>query len=43
MKFDSSGMTRRRDTKIFYPKTEEEVFELLGLEYIEPMWRNADV
>jgi hypothetical protein len=43
MKFDSAGITRRRDTKLFYPKTEKEVFDVLGLEYVEPRWRNADV
>lgn len=43
MKFDSSGITRRYDSKAFYPKTEKEVFDLLRLEWIDPMWRNADV
>ncbi|KAI0827661.1 Nucleotidyltransferase [Trametes gibbosa] len=43
MKFDSSGVTRRYDSKEFYPKTEKEVFELLGLEWVDPTWRNADL
>ncbi|CAL1711990.1 unnamed protein product [Somion occarium] len=43
MKFDSSGITRRHDSKPFYPKTEKEVFELFGLEWVGPTWRNADV
>ncbi|KAI0090579.1 Nucleotidyltransferase [Irpex rosettiformis] len=42
MKFDSSGITRRYDSKPFYPKTEKEVFDLLGLEWVGPTWRNAD-
>ncbi|KAH9856763.1 Nucleotidyltransferase [Lenzites betulinus] len=43
MKFDSSGITRRYDSKEIYPKTEKEVFELLGLEWVDPTWRNADL
>ncbi|TFK87051.1 Nucleotidyltransferase [Polyporus arcularius HHB13444] len=43
MKFDSSGITRRYDSKEFFPKTEKEVFDLLGLEWVEPKWRNADL
>ncbi|KAI0785852.1 Nucleotidyltransferase [Abortiporus biennis] len=43
MKFDSSGITRRRDSKQFFPKTEKEVFDLFGLEWIDPTLRNADV
>lgn len=43
MKFDSSGITRRYDSKPFYPKTEKEVFDLFGLEWVDPVWRNADV
>ncbi|PIL32799.1 hypothetical protein GSI_04916 [Ganoderma sinense ZZ0214-1] len=43
MKFDSSGITRRYDSKEFYPKTEREVFDLLGLEWVDPTWRNADL
>ncbi|TBU40726.1 Nucleotidyltransferase [Dichomitus squalens] len=43
MKFDSSGITRRYDSKEFYPKTEKEVFELLGLQWVDPTWRNADL
>ncbi|KAI0333302.1 Nucleotidyltransferase [Cubamyces sp. BRFM 1775] len=43
MKFDSSGITRRYDSKEIYPKTEKEVFDLFGLEWVDPMWRNADL
>ncbi|KAI1785267.1 Nucleotidyltransferase [Ganoderma leucocontextum] len=43
MKFDSSGITRRYDSKEFYPKTEKEVFDLLGMEWVDPTWRNADL
>lgn len=35
--------TRRRDSKLFFPMTEAAVFELLGLEWIHPTYRNADV
>ncbi|CCM02941.1 uncharacterized protein FIBRA_05056 [Fibroporia radiculosa] len=42
MKFDSSGITRRYDSKQFFPKTEKEAFNLLGLEWIDPTLRNAD-
>ncbi|KAK7691335.1 hypothetical protein QCA50_004729 [Cerrena zonata] len=43
IKFDSSGITRRYDSKPFYPGTEKEVFDLLGLEWVDPTWRNTDV
>jgi DNA polymerase mu len=43
LKFDSSGITRRHDSKRFYPKSEVEVFEMVGLEWIDPTLRNADV
>ncbi|OBZ65065.1 DNA-directed DNA/RNA polymerase mu [Grifola frondosa] len=42
MKFDSSGITRRYDSKVFFPKTEKEVFDLFELEWIDPTLRNAD-
>ncbi|KAF9031210.1 Nucleotidyltransferase [Hymenopellis radicata] len=42
LKFDSSGITRRRDSKLFFPRTEKEVFDLLGLPWIDPTLRNAD-
>ncbi|KIY69465.1 Nucleotidyltransferase [Cylindrobasidium torrendii FP15055 ss-10] len=41
-KFDSSGITRRRDSKLYLPRTEEEVFHMLGLPWIDPTLRNAD-
>ncbi|KAI0764354.1 Nucleotidyltransferase [Trametes elegans] len=43
MKFDSSGITRRYDSKEIFPKTEKEVFDLFGLEWVDPVWRNADL
>ncbi|KXN87482.1 DNA-directed DNA/RNA polymerase mu [Leucoagaricus sp. SymC.cos] len=43
MKFDSSGLTRRHDSKFFIPKSEEDVFRILGLEWIDPTMRNANV
>ncbi|KAL6304931.1 Nucleotidyltransferase [Sparassis latifolia] len=42
MKFDSSAITRRYDSKQFFPKTEKEVFDLFELEWIDPTLRNAD-
>ena len=35
--------TRRHDTKRFLPKSEKEVFDILGLPWIDPTMRNADV
>ncbi|KAF7362250.1 DNA-directed DNA/RNA polymerase mu [Mycena venus] len=43
MKFDSSGITRRRDSKQYFPRSEQEVFDILGLEWIDPTMRNADL
>ncbi|KAI6046446.1 hypothetical protein EDC04DRAFT_2631014 [Pisolithus marmoratus] len=43
MKFDSSGISRRRDSKLYFPKSEREVFEMLGLTYVHPSLRNADM
>ncbi|KZO98779.1 Nucleotidyltransferase [Calocera viscosa TUFC12733] len=43
MKFDSSGLTRLRDTQPIYVDSEQQVFELLGLEYVPPHLRNADM
>ncbi|KAJ6495814.1 hypothetical protein C8R47DRAFT_1069650 [Mycena vitilis] len=42
MKFDSAGMTRRRNSKQYFPRSEQEVFDILGLEWMEPALRNAD-
>ncbi|KZP27630.1 Nucleotidyltransferase [Athelia psychrophila] len=41
LKFDSAGITRRRDAKAYYPRSEKEVFDLLGLEMVPPHLRNA--
>lgn len=38
-----SGRTRRYDSKEFFPKSEKEAFDLFGLEWVEPIWRNADL
>nr|BAD89435.1 DNA polymerase mu [Coprinopsis cinerea] len=43
MKFDSNGLTRRHDTRLYLPKSEKEVFSILGLDWIDPTMRNADV
>ncbi|KAG2159155.1 uncharacterized protein EDB93DRAFT_1237870 [Suillus bovinus] len=42
MKFDSSGISRRHDSKLYYPRTERDVFKVLGLVYVHPTLRNAD-
>ncbi|KAG1824339.1 uncharacterized protein BJ212DRAFT_1423397 [Suillus subaureus] len=42
MKFDSSGISRRHDSKLYHPRTERDVFKVLGLIYIHPTLRNAD-
>ncbi|KAM6502527.1 DNA polymerase mu [Amanita muscaria] len=43
MKFDSTGLTRRHDSKLLIPKNEKEVFDILGLEWVDPTMRNADI
>ncbi|EUC66290.1 finger of DNA polymerase lambda domain protein [Rhizoctonia solani AG-3 Rhs1AP] len=43
LKFDSGGITRLRDSKPIVAYSEEEVFSKLGLKYVEPAFRNADV
>ncbi|KAH7101561.1 Nucleotidyltransferase [Auriculariales sp. MPI-PUGE-AT-0066] len=42
-KFNDSGILRLRDTKFIPVRSEREVFDVVGLEYIEPQWRNADL
>jgi len=42
MKFDSTGLNRRHDSKLFYPKSEKDVFDILGLQWVDPTLRNAD-
>ncbi|VDC00335.1 unnamed protein product [Peniophora sp. CBMAI 1063] len=42
MKFDSSGISRRRDSKLFHPRSEKEIFDMFGLAWIPPELRNAD-
>ncbi|KAG1739124.1 uncharacterized protein EDB91DRAFT_1135971 [Suillus paluster] len=42
MKFDSSGISRRHDSRLYYPRTERDVFKVLGLLYVHPTLRNAD-
>ncbi|KAG9119524.1 hypothetical protein FRC07_005413 [Ceratobasidium sp. 392] len=43
MKFDSGGITRQRDSEPIMAYSEQDVFKELGLEYVEPEMRNADV
>ncbi|KAF9451531.1 DNA polymerase mu [Macrolepiota fuliginosa MF-IS2] len=42
LKFDSSGLTRRHDSKLFVPKSEEDVFKILGLDWVDSTMRNAN-
>ncbi|KAH9021225.1 Nucleotidyltransferase [Lactarius hengduanensis] len=42
LKFDSTGITRRRDSKLFYPRSEKEVFDIIGLPWVDPTLRNTD-
>ncbi|PVF97046.1 Nucleotidyltransferase [Serendipita vermifera] len=41
-KFDSSGLTRRRDMARITVYSERHLFDTLGLPYIEPRYRNCD-
>ncbi|KAH9067627.1 Nucleotidyltransferase [Lactarius vividus] len=34
--------TRRRDSKLFYPRSEKEVFDIIGLPWVDPTLRNTD-
>ncbi|CAE7154066.1 unnamed protein product [Rhizoctonia solani] len=43
LKFDSGGITQLKDSKPIVAYSEEEVFSKLGLKYVEPAFRNADV
>lgn len=38
-----TNSTRRHDCKIFIPKSEQDVFDILGLEWIDPTLRNANL
>jgi len=42
LKFDSTGITHRHNEKPIVAHSEEEVFKILGLEWIDPLMRNAD-
>lgn len=42
LKFDSTGITRRRDSQLFYPQSEKEVFDIIGLPWVAPTLRNTD-
>ena len=35
--------TRRRDSQLFYPQSEKEVFDIIGLPWVDPTLRNTDV
>jgi DNA polymerase IV len=41
-KFDSSGLTRRRDAARIAVRSERHLFQLVGLPYIDPIYRNCD-
>lgn len=40
---NAADSTRRHDSKAFIPKSEKEVFDMLGLEWIDPILRNANL
>jgi len=42
LKFDSSGITRRRDSRLIYPRSEKEVFDVIGVPWVDPTLRNTD-
>jgi len=42
LKFDSSAITRRRDSQLIYPRSEKEVFDIIGLPWVDPTLRNTD-
>ncbi|KAI0251130.1 hypothetical protein BJV78DRAFT_489289 [Lactifluus subvellereus] len=42
LKFDSSAITRRRDSHLIYPRSEKEVFDIIGLPWVDPTLRNTD-
>jgi len=35
--------TRRRDSQLIYPRSEKEVFDIIGLPWVHPTLRNTDV
>ncbi|KAG8985874.1 hypothetical protein FRB93_005600 [Tulasnella sp. JGI-2019a] len=41
--FDSTGICRLSDTTPIYARSEQDVFDILGLEYVDPTLRNADL
>ncbi|KAG8932614.1 hypothetical protein FRC02_000864 [Tulasnella sp. 418] len=43
LRFDSSGILSLNDGRVVVAKSEHEVFRILGLDYIDPVWRNADL
>ncbi|KAH9976171.1 hypothetical protein BGW80DRAFT_1436174 [Lactifluus volemus] len=42
LKFDSSAITRRRDSHLIFPRSEKEVFDVIGLPWVDPTLRNTD-
>jgi DNA polymerase/3'-5' exonuclease PolX len=34
--------TRRRDSHLVYPRSEKEVFDIIGLPWVDPTLRNTD-
>ncbi|KAJ9125675.1 hypothetical protein QFC22_000637 [Naganishia vaughanmartiniae] len=42
LKFDSGRLSDRSTRQELFPKTEREIFDIMGLRYVRPQWRNAD-
>jgi len=42
LKFDSSGITYRKSDKKIVANSEQDVFKILGLDWVDPTFRNAD-
>jgi len=42
LKFDSSGLTRRRDSRLTFPRSEKEIFDIIGIPWVDPTLRNTD-
>ncbi|KAI0282848.1 hypothetical protein BGY98DRAFT_912143 [Russula aff. rugulosa BPL654] len=42
LKFDSSGFNRRRDSQLIFPRSEKEIFDIIGIPWVDPTLRNTD-
>ncbi len=42
LKFDSGSLHYRNTGEELYPQSEREIFDILGLRYVPPRYRNAD-